>query len=119
MAPAELDRIIVHNTMERNSEELVYSPQSLLDTDLYQVMFILTVRPRQLSARGTQFTIQQAIVHHFPDTRALYRFTNRDTDVLFPRRFVDLLHRSIQRMSYPVMFALQFVKDCQDFGTCV
>jgi nicotinate phosphoribosyltransferase len=65
--------------MERNNEELVYSPQSVLDTDLYQ------------------FTIQQAILRHFPDTRAVYRFTNRDSDVLFPRTFVDLLHRSIQR----------------------
>ncbi|KAG6374283.1 nicotinate phosphoribosyltransferase [Boletus reticuloceps] len=64
---------------ENNLEELVYTPQSLLDTDLYK------------------FTMQNAIGHHFPETRALYRFTHRDPDVLFPRRCIDLLHKSIQR----------------------
>ncbi|KAF8556159.1 nicotinate phosphoribosyltransferase [Imleria badia] len=65
--------------MERNSEEFVYIPPSFLDTDLYK------------------FTMQQAIVHHFRETQALYRFTHRDPDVLFPRRCIDLLHKSIQR----------------------
>ncbi|KAF8433364.1 Quinolinate phosphoribosyl transferase [Boletus edulis BED1] len=62
--------------MEENN---LYTPQSLLDTDLYK------------------FTMQHAIGHHFPETRALYRFTHRDPDVLFPRRCIDLLHKSIQR----------------------
>jgi nicotinate phosphoribosyltransferase len=65
--------------MEGNSEELIYTPQSLLDTDLYK------------------FTMQQAIVHHFPETRALYRFTHRNPDVFFPRKCIDLFRKSIQR----------------------
>ncbi|KAF8440260.1 nicotinate phosphoribosyltransferase [Boletus edulis BED1] len=62
--------------MEENN---LYIPQSLLDCDLYK------------------FTMQHAIGHHFPETRALYRFTHRDPGVLFPRRCIDLLHKSIQR----------------------
>ncbi|KAI9567288.1 Quinolinate phosphoribosyl transferase [Boletus coccyginus] len=65
--------------MEGDSEELVYTPQSILDTDMYK------------------FTMQQAIVHHFPETRALYRFIHRDNDVFFPRTCIDLLHKSVQR----------------------
>ncbi|KZT29231.1 nicotinate phosphoribosyltransferase, partial [Neolentinus lepideus HHB14362 ss-1] len=40
----------------------VVLPASILDTDLYK------------------FTMQQAILHHFPDARAKYRFKNRDKD---------------------------------------
>lgn len=48
--------------------------------------------------------MQQAIGHYFPETRALYRFTHRDPDVLFPRRCIDLLHKSIQRTSLRCIF---------------
>ncbi|KAG8213192.1 Quinolinate phosphoribosyl transferase [Butyriboletus roseoflavus] len=85
--------------MERDNEELVYTPQSLLDTDLYK------------------FAMQQAIVQHFPETQALYRFTHRDPDVLFPRRCTDLLHKSIQRMS-PRLIGSGVMKIHQDFGIC-
>ncbi|KAF8650999.1 hypothetical protein AX16_004985 [Volvariella volvacea WC 439] len=40
-------------------------PASILDTDLYK------------------FTMQQAVLHYFPDVYATYRFTNRSKDVLF------------------------------------
>lgn len=110
------------NIMERDNEELVYTHQSLLDTDLYKVnvhLYYSARRARRLNARArTQFTMQQAIRHHFAETRALYRFTHRNPDVLFPRKCIDLFHRSIQRMSYPILFVLDFVKVCQGSGIC-
>ncbi|KAG9315104.1 Quinolinate phosphoribosyl transferase [Chiua virens] len=65
--------------MEINTEDLVYTTPSILDTDLYK------------------FTMQQAILDHFPETPALYKFTHRDQDVLFPRKCIDLFRESIQR----------------------
>ncbi|KAH8116827.1 nicotinate phosphoribosyltransferase [Phellopilus nigrolimitatus] len=46
-------------------------PRSLLDTDLYK------------------FTMQQAVLRHFPDAQATYRFTHRDKDVYFTKECHD------------------------------
>ncbi|KAF9803225.1 hypothetical protein IEO21_09719 [Rhodonia placenta] len=52
-------------------------PASFLDTDLYK------------------FTMQQAVLHHFRDVQATYRFTHRDTDVLFTRDCFEQFKRSV------------------------
>ncbi|KAI0723665.1 nicotinate phosphoribosyltransferase [Fomitopsis betulina] len=54
-------------------------PPSLLDTDLYK------------------FTMQQAVLHHFPDVQAVYRFTHRDKDVPFPRLAVDAFRDAVAK----------------------
>ncbi|THH27001.1 hypothetical protein EUX98_g7181 [Antrodiella citrinella] len=46
-------------------------PRSILDTDLYK------------------FTMQQAVLRHFSDVEAVYRFTHRDQDVYFTRECYD------------------------------
>ncbi|KLO12012.1 nicotinate phosphoribosyltransferase [Schizopora paradoxa] len=46
-------------------------PKSLLDTDLYK------------------FTMQQAVLKHFPEANSSYRFTHRDKDVYFSRECFD------------------------------
>jgi len=52
-------------------------PKSILDTDLYK------------------FTMQQAVLRHFSDVEAVYRFTHRDQNVYFTRecyeKFVEAL----------------------------
>ncbi|KAI0350058.1 nicotinate phosphoribosyltransferase [Trametes cingulata] len=52
-------------------------PASLLDTDLYK------------------FTMQQAVLQHFPGVEGTYRFTHRDTDVFFTRACFDRFQRSV------------------------
>ncbi|KAH9925514.1 nicotinate phosphoribosyltransferase [Fomitopsis serialis] len=54
-------------------------PTSLLDTDLYK------------------FTMQQAVLRHFPDVQATYRFTHRDKDVPFTRECVDTFRESVSK----------------------
>ncbi|KAI0084339.1 nicotinate phosphoribosyltransferase [Irpex rosettiformis] len=58
-------------------EDGVVVPGSLLDTDLYK------------------FTMQQAVLHHFPDAQATYKFTHRDKDVFFTRQCFDLFKESV------------------------
>lgn len=57
----------------------VVLPWSLLDTDLYK------------------FTMQQAVLHHFPDVQATYRFTHRDKDVPFTQELVEHFRASISK----------------------
>ncbi|KAH9999212.1 nicotinate phosphoribosyltransferase [Russula compacta] len=47
---------------------VIILPRSLLDTDLYKL------------------TMQQAVLHHFPDAQSTYRFTHRDASVYFSRQ---------------------------------
>ncbi|KAI0324326.1 nicotinate phosphoribosyltransferase [Cubamyces sp. BRFM 1775] len=54
----------------------VVLPASLLDTDLYK------------------FTMQQAVLHHFPGVEGTYRFTHRDKDVYFTRECFERFERS-------------------------
>lgn len=46
-------------------------PTSLLDNDLYK------------------FTMQQAVLQHFPSSKVVYRFTNRTKDRKFNRESVE------------------------------
>ncbi|OBZ72659.1 Nicotinate phosphoribosyltransferase [Grifola frondosa] len=55
----------------------VVLPASILDTDLYK------------------FTMQQAVLHHFPDVHATYKFTHRDKDVFFPRHCFERFKLSV------------------------
>ena len=47
--------------------------------------------------RHIQFTMQQAVMRHFPDAQATYKFTHRDKDVFFTRKCFDLLKASVSR----------------------
>ena len=42
--------------------------------------------------------MQQAVLQHFPDVDAVYKFTHRDSDVYFTRECFDLFVESIKRM---------------------
>ena len=44
-----------------------------------------------------QFTMQQAVLQHFPGVQGTYRFTHRDKDVFFTRECFDLFVRSVAR----------------------
>ncbi|KAH7912012.1 Quinolinate phosphoribosyl transferase [Hygrophoropsis aurantiaca] len=61
--------------------KLKYSLVSVLDTDLYK------------------FTMQQAVLHHYPNAIGTYRFTHRDKDVLFSRVCVDAFREAVATFS--------------------
>ncbi|KAF5359646.1 hypothetical protein D9756_003184 [Leucocoprinus leucothites] len=52
-------------------------PRSILDTDLYKL------------------TMQQAVLQHFPDVQATYRFTNRSKNTEFSRRCIETFRASV------------------------
>ncbi|KAJ7650585.1 nicotinate phosphoribosyltransferase [Roridomyces roridus] len=54
-------------------------PRSLLDTDLYKL------------------TMQQAVLHHFPDTRASYKFTLRDKSVNFTKGAFEIFKDAVSQ----------------------
>jgi len=56
-------------------------PRSILDTDLYKL------------------TMQQAVLHHFPDAQSTYRFTHRDTDVFFTRTCIEQFKEAVTHFS--------------------
>jgi nicotinate phosphoribosyltransferase len=41
--------------------------------------------------------MQQAVMHHFPDAQATYRFAHRDTDVFFTRESVEAFKIAVSR----------------------
>lgn len=41
--------------------------------------------------------MQQAVLHHFPDSEATYRFTHRDRDVFFTRKSIDEFKVAVAR----------------------
>ncbi|KAG5719967.1 putative nicotinate phosphoribosyltransferase [Termitomyces sp. T112] len=57
------------------------SPTSILDTDLYKL------------------TMQQAVLHHFPNVSAKYRFTNRDKTRLFSRHSVERFRTAVSQFT--------------------
>jgi len=54
-------------------------PRSLLDTDLYKL------------------TMQQAVLRHFPDTKASYKFTLRDKNVVFTKQAFNTFQKTLDR----------------------
>ncbi|KAG6877512.1 hypothetical protein C0993_006462 [Termitomyces sp. T159_Od127] len=63
------------------SSAAVPSPTSILDTDLYKL------------------TMQQAVLHHFPDLSATYRFTNRDKTRLVSRKCVERFRTAVSQFT--------------------
>ncbi|KAG6873243.1 hypothetical protein C0995_001262 [Termitomyces sp. Mi166 len=63
------------------SSASVSSPTSILDTDLYKL------------------TMQQAVLHHFPDVSATYRFTNRDKTRLFSRQSAERFRTAVSQFT--------------------
>ncbi|KAF8072119.1 nicotinate phosphoribosyltransferase [Lyophyllum atratum] len=57
------------------------SPTSILDTDLYKL------------------TMQQAVLHHFPNVQATYRFTNRDKSTLFSRQCIEQFRTAVSQFT--------------------
>ena len=45
--------------------------------------------------------MQQAVLRHFPDVEAVYRFTHRDKDVPFTRACVDAFRDAVSSASRP------------------
>ncbi|KAH9942787.1 nicotinate phosphoribosyltransferase [Amylocystis lapponica] len=81
------------------SSKLVY-PTSILDTDLYK------------------FTMQQAVLRHFPDVQATYRFTHRDKDVFFTRECIDYSENpSLVRCSALTSVERDFLKEACPYFT--
>ncbi|EJD02414.1 nicotinate phosphoribosyltransferase [Fomitiporia mediterranea MF3/22] len=76
-------------------------PRSLLDTDLYKL------------------TMQQAVLRHFPDVQATYRFTHRDEDVYFTRecyeRYISTLPHFNELIATPEEIAW-LRQTCPFFG---
>ncbi|KAH7928289.1 nicotinate phosphoribosyltransferase [Leucogyrophana mollusca] len=62
-------------------QSIQYLMPSILDTDLYK------------------FTMQQAVLHHYPNVAGAYRFTHRDKDVYFPRACIDAFREAISAFS--------------------
>ncbi|KAJ7352578.1 nicotinate phosphoribosyltransferase, partial [Mycena albidolilacea] len=54
-------------------------PRSILDTDLYKL------------------TMQQAVLHHFRDRNAAYKFTLRDKSVVFSKSALDIFQKTLDR----------------------
>ncbi|KAF8339683.1 Quinolinate phosphoribosyl transferase [Cantharellus anzutake] len=61
-------------------DEVVLSP-SILDTDLYKL------------------TMQQAVLHHFPDARVRYKFDNRSKSTQFNRKCLELFQANTELIS--------------------
>ncbi|PFH46817.1 hypothetical protein AMATHDRAFT_82439 [Amanita thiersii Skay4041] len=56
-------------------------PQSILDTDLYKL------------------TMQQAVLHYFPNVEARYQFTNRSRDMRFSVACIEQFRATVHRFS--------------------
>ncbi|KAF8807093.1 nicotinate phosphoribosyltransferase [Phlegmacium glaucopus] len=56
-------------------------PKSILDTDLYKL------------------SMQQAVLHHFPDIQATYRFTNRNSTALFSRQCIERFRTAVSNFT--------------------
>lgn len=56
-------------------------PQSVLDTDLYKL------------------TMQQSVLHLFPEVQATYRFTNRNIDTLFSRQCIERFRTAVSHFA--------------------
>ncbi|PPQ91005.1 hypothetical protein CVT25_013930 [Psilocybe cyanescens] len=63
-------------------------PQSILDTDLYKI-----------NDPKSQLTMQQAVLHHFPDMHGTYRFTNRNIDALFSRQCIERFRTAVSHFT--------------------
>lgn len=60
-------------------------PFSLLDTDLYKVCWADRICVVLTDASRSQLTMQNAVLHCYPDAMAEYKFTNRAMNMVFSR----------------------------------
>ena len=44
--------------------------------------------------------MQQAVLHHFPNAQATYRFIHRDKDVFFTRKSIEEFEAAISRTHF-------------------
>lgn len=80
-------------------------PGSILDTDLYKVRsgrayLGSTQRSALIRMAHLQLTMQQAVLHHFPDVLATYRFTHRSKDVHFTKESIAEFQSAVSRVFY-------------------
>jgi nicotinic acid phosphoribosyltransferase len=66
---------------------------SILDTDLYKVLAFSTIIAIVLTI--LQLTMQQAVLHQFPDEVAEYNFTNRSKNMTFTTKCVEDLKAAV------------------------
>lgn len=52
--------------------------------------------------------MQQAVLHHFPNVEATYRFTHRDKDVFFTHKSIEDYKATVSRESDPVEFHMAY-----------
>jgi nicotinate phosphoribosyltransferase len=76
-------------------------PQSVLDTDLYKL------------------TMQQSVLHLFPEVQATYRFTNRNLNVLFSRQSIERFRTAVSHFATISLTdsELQWLKDACPYLT--
>lgn len=58
-----------------------------------------------------QLTMQQAVLHHYPNLPATYRFTNRSSSTLFTRQCIERFRTAISR---PYLLHLHLVSSATD-----
>jgi nicotinate phosphoribosyltransferase len=78
-------------------------------------------RARVLIRALGQLTMQQTVLHHYPDLPVTYRFTNRSSSTLFSRQCIDLFRTAISRpfFLHLICFSLNLTSClcCADFAT--
>lgn len=58
--------------------------------------------------------MQQAVLHHFPDATASYRFTHRDKDVFFTRESVEEFKVTVSREYTALSKSSWHIKSCNE-----
>ena len=48
--------------------------------------------------------MQQAVLRHFPDIQATYRFTNRNSSTLFSRQCIERFQTAVSSLFYSLCF---------------
>jgi len=63
--------------------------------------------------------MQQAVLHHFPDIQATYRFTNRNSTALFSRQCIERFRTAVSSLYHPLCLHAANLTDClkQDFAS--
>jgi nicotinate phosphoribosyltransferase len=77
-------------------------PKSVLDTDLYKVCSSSLYRKSHLTI-SIQLSMQQAVLQHFPNIQAVYRFTHRSKDVYFSQHCIERFKSCLPRMFVMVL----------------
>lgn len=93
---------------------VVILPRSLLDTDFYKARTSDTGDVSCLEGivinLYQQLTMQQAVLHHFPEAQTTYKFSHRDANIYFTRQCYEQFVASIPcaRM-FPLLLLFLYV----------